>query len=416
MAQQSARALAFAALSEWRLGGRFADPIIHELLAGSGLTGPDRAFATDLFYGALRNLTLLDFWISLLRPGSLDHDSRDLLRLGLYQLFFLRTAGHAAVFETVALAGRRSRSFVNAVLRAAIRRADELHTSMAEQPLATRRSHPEFLLKRWSAAFGDDATAALCDWNNQPAPVYARMNTLRVEPELFRASYPTAASLPDKRNFVRLDEISQEALARGECYIQDPSTSLACELLAPQPGETVLDACAAPGGKSSLLAELMGNEGQLFACDRDAARCEILRENLERLGVKCARVLRKDWNSGELPSELRESCFDRILVDAPCSNTGVMRRRVDLRWRLRPEDFPRMHKEQIGIVRAVVALLKPGGSLVYSTCSIEAEENVAVVERLLKEFPFLEFGAQESVLPFRDHFDGAFAAKLVRAA
>src|SRR3954451_3750227 len=160
MALLSARGVALAALAEWRRGKQFADAIIQRLLAAGALAGSDRHFATELFYGVLRNRTLLDFWIDRLRSGSLDHNSRDLLRVGLYQLFCLRTPAHAAIFETVELAGRKNRSLVNAVLRSALRRFAELENAAAAEPLAVRLSHPQFLVERWTAQYGADAAAA----------------------------------------------------------------------------------------------------------------------------------------------------------------------------------------------------------------------------------------------------------------
>lgn len=409
----NARALALAALQEWRQGRQFADAIVQRLLAQSALGGSDRGFATELFYGVLRNLTLLDFWIEQLRSGSLDHDSRDLLRLGFYQLFCLRTPGHAAVFETVELSGRRNRGLINGILRAALRRQEELEALASDAPLAIRFSHPAFLVERWMAAHGDQSALALCQWNNRPAPVYARINRLRSTIDDFLAAHPAAVRVPGKENFLKLEAIPHEALARGDCYIQDPSTALSCELLDAQPGEKILDACAAPGGKTALLAEMMQNTGRLFACDRDDARVDLLRQNLERLGVR-ADILQHDWKAGHPPAAFAPASFDRILLDAPCSNTGVLRRRVDVRWRLTSDDFPRMQKEQLAILRAVLPLLKPKGVFVYSTCSIEAEENEQVVQQILSEFSSLRAEKQESILPFRDHFDGAFAARFRR--
>ena len=412
MAERSARQVALDALSEWRTRGEFADSIVQRLLGRSTLSASDRGFTTELFYGVLRNRTLLDFWIEQLRSASLDHVSRDVLRLGFYQLFKIEIPAHAAVHETVELAGRKNRALINAVLRTAVRRADELEQAASRESVAIRLSHPEFLIDRWTAAFGDPAANALCEWNNRPAPVYARINTLRVPPSQFLQQHPTAEPLPDGR-FARVDDFPSEALGRGDCYIQDPSTRVACELLDPQPGERVLDACAAPGGKSGLVAELMQNRGELVAADRNAARVETLRANLERLGVVIARTVQYDWRA-ERGADL--GSFDRILIDAPCTNTGVMRRRVDLRWRLTHNDFTRMSSEQMAIVRAVLPLLKPGGTLVYSTCSIEADENQRVVERVLQEFPFLRTVDERSVLPFRDGFDGAYAVKLLRSS
>jgi 16S rRNA (cytosine967-C5)-methyltransferase len=365
----------------------------------------------------LRNLTLLDFWIDRLRSGGLDYDTRDLLRLGLYQLFLLETPEHAAVFETVALAAPRSRSLVNAVLRSATRAKADLWRDANTQDLSVRKSHPQFLIDRWSENIGEENTEALCDWNNRPAPLYARINRIKISEDGFLVGSARCADRTPQRgvptNFVRVTGIPHDALAAGHCYIQDPSTAAACLLLDPQPGDRVLDACAAPGGKTAYLAELMKNEGFILACDRDENRVETLQENLQRLGVAISRCTPHAWTRRDpLPDA---AAFDRILVDAPCTNTGVMRRRVDLRWRLRSDDFSRMPADQLAILRATISLLKPGGVLVYSTCSIEPEENEEVVRAILREFPFLKLADQISLLPFRDEFDGAFAAKLVRA-
>jgi 16S rRNA (cytosine967-C5)-methyltransferase len=412
----NSRRLALIALQEWRRAEKFADAILGQLLRSSDLAAPDRAFATELFYGVLRNLTLLDFWIVSLRSKHIDQDTRDLLRLGLYQLFLLETPEHAAIFETVALARAKSRAVVNAVLRSATRAKSHLWREANGKDLSIRKSHPQFLIDRWIENFGEKNTEALCDLNNRPAPVYARINRIRISEEAFLVGSARCADRTPQRgvptNFVRLTSIPSDALAAGHCYIQDPSTAAACLLLDPQPGERILDACAAPGGKTGFLAELMKNEGFILACDRDRNRAETLRTNLDRLGAAMVHVLRHDWIAGGSLSE--HAGFDRILVDAPCTNTGVMRRRVDLRWRLTPNDFSRMPAEQLSIVRATLPSLKPGGVLVYSTCSIEPEENEELVRAILREFPFLKLAEQISLLPFRDGFDGAFAEKLVR--
>jgi 16S rRNA (cytosine967-C5)-methyltransferase len=304
---------------------------------------------------------------------------------------------------------------VNAILRNAVRKREILLQSAHEQDIWIKSSHPQFLIDRWTENFGENNAAALCEWNNRPAPIYARINLLRTSLEAFLSQHPEAERLPDYANFVRLKSLLTEALATGHCYIQDPSTALACRLLDPKPGERVLDACAAPGGKTAFLAELMQNQGEILACDRDASRIDTLEDNLERLGVAIGRVAQHDWTSDQpLPEALGALPFDRILIDAPCSNTGVMRRRVDLRWRLSPKDFSRMQQEQLRILRAVIPLLKTGGVLVYSTCSIEPEENEGVVAAILREFSFLKLAGQDSVLPFRDGFDGAYAARIMR--
>ena len=409
----SARDLALHALVRWRRTQEFADRIAEHTFAETSLIPSDRAFALDLFYGVLRNRSLLDFWIEQLRSERLDAATRDILRLGLYQAMLLGTPAHAAVFETVKLASERARKLINAILRRALREKIGLTNAAQSEPLSVRFSQPRFLIEKWSKQFGEPAAAELCRWNNQPPQVYARVNRLKTTLAVFLRDYPESSVLPESPAFVQLS-VPAPALQRGDCYVQDPSTMFACELLRPEPNEKVLDACAAPGGKSACLAEMMSNKGELVSTDRDEMRLERLRANLAKLGVTNTRVVLCDWldEKSIRQSGLLSGYFDKILVDAPCTNTGVMRRRVDVRWRLRPEDFVRMARRQLAILRAVVPLLKPGGSLVYSTCSLEREENDAVVTTFLETNSHFRLTNHRESLPFRDHFDGAWAAAL----
>lgn len=412
----SARHAALAALRQWRTKREFADAIIAKILEETKLASVDRAYALDLFYGVLRNLTLLDFWIGCLRRSNLDVDLRDLVRLGLYQLLLAHTSEHAAVYETVELAPKKHRAVINGMLRSATRRRGELWEQAKAQPLDVRTSHPRFLIGRWEKNIGPEDTEALCLWNNQPPPTYARINRLKIDRDTFLKAYPEARPLSLDTDFVEFPSLQREALIRGHCYIQDPSTALACRMLEPKAGEKTLDACAAPGGKTSYLAEMMGNQGLIMACDRDSKRIELLTENVTRLGATVVRTVCHDWTRDKVPTEIMAvTPFDRILVDAPCSNTGVMRRRVDVRWRLKPADFIKMPTEQMSILRNVVPLLKPGGMIVYSSCSLEPEENEQVLRQIIRDFPELSMIEQRSLLPFRDRLDGAFAAKLSRA-
>jgi len=417
MAELSARQIALTALRLWRKEKHFADFIISGLLTKTELNVSDRAFALELFYGVLRNLTLLDFWIGCLRGSGIDRDLRDIVRFGLYQLLCLRTPEHAAVHETVELAAKKQRNVVNAILRTATRQRSELLARAATQPLFVRTSHPQFLVERWQRHFGDEHAEELCKWNNLPAPVYARINLLKIDRTKFLHTYPESRPLRDRSMFVQFNSLPSSALERGHCYIQDPSTAVACELLDPKPAERILDATAAPGGKTGYIAQLMENLGIIVVCDRDPQRTDTLKENMARLGVGIAQILQHDWTGKRVPPEITSVApFDRILIDAPCSNTGVMRRRVDVKWRLRATDFLRMHQRQIEIIRALVRLLKPNGLLVYSTCSLEPEENEEVVRRILESSPDLRLAEEERSLPFQDRFDGAFAAKLIRSA
>ena len=414
MARTSARRVALAALRNWRRKKKFADAVISSALSKAALHSADRAFAVELFYGVLRNRTLLDFWIRELRRGRVDVDLRDILRIGLYQLFIAKTPEHAAVYETVDLSPKRQHAIINAILRSAARDRRGLQRRANSQPLDVRTSHPQFLIERWTKQFGAGAAQALCTWNNQSPSIYARINRLKIDRHSFLKRYRNARTLPNVSNFIELPAPA-DALDQGDCYVQDPSTSIACELLQPKPGEKILDACAAPGGKTGYLAELMANQGLLIACDREPARLNLLDENLARLGVQIAKIVCHDWMKSAVPPEIPSAApFDRILIDAPCTNTGVMRRRVDVRWRLKPADFNRMHTRQIEITHAVIPLLKPGGILVYSTCSLEREENEDVVQSLLRTMSILQLEEERRSIPFQDNFDGAFGARFRR--
>lgn len=407
------RSVTLRALLEWERGRSFSDDILHAQLSSGSLSAPDRALVMELFYGVLRNLSQLDFFISQLREGNIDPETRILLRLGLYQIFHTRIAPHAAVNETVALGGR-ARGLVNAVLRRALRDRVTLDQALAEAPPAVRTSHPEFLIERWNEQFGPEATEKLCAWDNSPADVYVRANGLKVTPGELLRSADDAEPSSTHPHALKVKKIPLSWIVQGLCYVQDPSTLMACDLLAPRPRETVLDACAAPGGKTTYLAELMHNSGRIVACDLFESRVERLRHNLHRLGVRNTQALHLDVLTAAGVAPLTPDTFDRILIDAPCSNTGVLRRRVDVRWRLTDEDFIRMPITQLALVRKLAPLLKQGGTLVYSTCSLEAEENDRVVEQILAEVPRLRFIESCRMLPFKDGVDGAFAAKFER--
>lgn len=407
----NARQACIAALLEWEKGRKFSDEILHETLKSARLSALDRAFFMETFFGVLRNLSRLDFLIGELRDGSLDAGTREVVRLGIYQIFHMRTAPHAAVHETVNLAGR-ARGLVNALLRRALREKDSLEQRVDQAGLFVAQSHPAFLLERWTRVFGEAATRALCEWNNQPAEVHVRANSLKTTvDELLRLAPEARPSSAHPLAF-DVDQLPMDWIEHGLCYVQDPSTLMACDLLSPLPGETVLDACAAPGGKTTYLAALMKNQGRIVACDLYESRVARLRENLGRLGVEIAEAIQHDCMQAHGALDGRK--FDRILLDAPCSNTGVIRRRVDVRWRLTDEDFIRMPAQQLALLKRTVTLLKPGGTLVYSTCSLEPEENDLLVEKALQQIPGLRMVEARRTLPFEDQVDGAFAAKLTK--
>ncbi|WP_395744310.1 RsmB/NOP family class I SAM-dependent RNA methyltransferase [Prosthecobacter sp.] len=395
------RGMALDVLGEWAKGERFAADLMDYIQRENDLSTPDTAFLRDIVLTTLRNLSLLDHWIDVITDGKhLDHRSRWGLRIGLCQVLILKVSEYAAVNETVAATGR-ARSLINAVLRRACRESEELLAMTATLPLETRTSHPKWLIQHWLGLYGEAKTTALCEWNQIPAPISARINRL----------HPDTAGAPE--DFIVCDHLPREDLSAGKVYMQDPSTAMAPRLLAPQPGQRVLDACAAPGGKTALLAQLMENTGEIFACDVSPGRLRRLEGNLHRLHVANACIEQHDWADPQIP-EFAQPGFDRILLDVPCSNTGVMRRRVDVRWRLQPEDITAQVETQTLLLRNCLRVLKPGGILVYSTCSIEPAENEQLVSAVLESTPGYELVEKRHSFPPEDQMDGAFAAAIRR--
>lgn len=410
---KSPRRAAVSILRAWSKGHVYAEGLIERHASRNSLSSADRALLNAIVLGVLRNLRLLDHWIGELRKGKLDDETRDILRVGLCQLLILRLPDHAAVFETVELGKSGVRGLINAVLRRAIATRKKLY-DFDGVPAEVIHSHPDWLFKRWKKAFGKEDTLALMDFNNSPAPTYARINPLAPEPA---GILPSATEDPDDLelppDFMKIEgQVPGELLAKGQIYIQDPATRHAIELLAPQPGEKILDACAAPGGKAFLIAAAQGSASDLLCTDSNEKRLPRLRENLERLHCGNANVETHDW-SQPAPEKWR-GAFDAILLDVPCSNTGVFRRRVDVRWRLRPADITELTKLQRQIIENALPCLKPGGRLVYSTCSIEAEENQDLIAAVLADHPELHLTGTRQALPQREGSDGAFAACLAQ--
>jgi len=405
----SPRRAAVSVLRAWGQGHAYADSLVERHASRNRLSTADRALLQAIVLGVLRHRRLLDHWIGELRRGKLDHEARDILRVGLCQLLILELPDHAAVFETVELGKSPVRGLINAVLRRAAASRNKL-LDLAELPPAIAHSHPDWLHKRWRRRFGDADAIALMAFNNTPPPTIARLNPVagasRSSPSPER---PAPAPLPE--GYIELTgPIPAELLASGAIYITDPATRHAVELLDPQPGERVLDACAAPGGKAFLLATRQPELGELVCTDSNDKRLPRLRENLARLHVNPTELAGHDWTR---PAPERwHGHFDAILLDVPCSNSGVLRRRVDVRWRLQPAQITELTKIQRAILDHALPCLKPGGRLVYSTCSIEPEENQDLVAAFLADHPPLRLAGEHESLPHRDREDGAYAARL----
>lgn len=404
---KSPRRAALSILRAWAKGHTYADTLIERHASRNELSSADRALLNAIVLGVLRYRRLLDHWIGTLRRGKLDHETRDVLRVGLCQLLILQLPDHAAVFETVELGKAPVRGLINAVMRRAASSKKSL-LDLSELPPAVAYSHPDWLYNRWRKQFGPEQTESLMAINNTPAPTIARINPLAAEAD---RPTPEPSELLPPQYFKIEGRIPSELLTTGAIYIQDPATRHCVELLAPKSGEQILDACAAPGGKAFLIAAAQGSAKDLTCTDSNEKRLPRLRQNLSRLHAPDACIERHDWTQ-PAPQKWHRH-FDAILLDVPCSNTGVLRRRVDARWRLQAQNIEDLKQIQRSILEHALPCLKPGGRLVYSTCSLDPQENEELVASFLAEHPELSLHAQHHALPQRDHSDGAYAALLV---
>lgn len=402
------RQAAVSALRAWAKGHDYAETLVDRHAHRRQLSSADRGLLQAILFGVLRNRRLLDHWIGKLRDGKLDPETRDVLRVGLCQILLLGIPDHAAVNETVEAGKSAVRGLINAVLRRATTQRQRLLDEVKDLPPAVACSHPDWLFNRWKASFGKKEAIALMQWNNRPADVFFRVNPLAETPQDLPGT--PLAGAPGFHHLA--GSVPGALIQSGAIYIQDPATRHSVELLSPQPGERVLDACAAPGGKAFLIAAALGGAEGLVCTDSNEKRLPRLQENLERLHAGCAEVSVHDWTK-PAPADWHGT-FDAILLDVPCSNTGVVRRRVDVRWRLQAPDIGKITQTQRKILENALPCLKPGGRLVYSTCSIEEEENRGVVQGFLTDHPEMELREIREALPFRDETDGAFAALLTR--
>jgi len=372
------------------------------------LSSADRALLQAILFGVLRHRRILDHWIGKLRKGKLDADTRDILRVGLCQILILNIPDHAAVNETVEAGKTSVRPLINAVLRKAITSRKRLMEELDEMPPAVLYSHPDWLYNRWRKSFGKETAIAIMEWNNQPAETFFRLNPLGEAD----ASLPPGEALEHAPGYFLLEgKLPTKLLAEGKLYIQDPATRHSVELLNPKAGEKILDACAAPGGKAFLIAAALGGGAGLTCTDSNEKRLPRLEENLSRLHIQADEISVHDWRKPAPERFL--GAFDAILLDVPCSNTGVIRRRVDVRWRLQPSDIDDLTVIQSEILANALPCLKPGGRIVYSTCSIEDAENIDLV-KAFAEAHGLRVEKSVRIIPTEHGTDGAFAAVLRR--
>jgi 16S rRNA (cytosine967-C5)-methyltransferase len=435
------RRCAFTVLRRVFEQGAWTDRALRGETQRLALDPRDLALATQLSYGAVQRRATLDHLIVALAGRPLEELEAPVLaalRLGIFQLAFLdRVPAHAAVGESVQLAKEASRGgagLVNAVLRRAAREARGLIAALDDATpaqAALRHSHPEWIAELWFDALGADAARALLEAGNRPAEASLRANTLRITPAELLGRLPVGAhAAPGLPEGLLLDapfDAHGSALWHEGLYMPQSRAAMTVgRLLAPQPGERVLDLCAAPGGKTTHLAALMEDRGEIVAVEHHRGRADALKRTAQRMGAGCVRVVHADASVWEEPA-----AYDRVLVDPPCSDLGTLASRPDVRWRKSPEQVERLAREQAAILRAGAASVRPGGTLVYATCTISPRENEGVVAAFLDAHP--DFAADDLrddlpvwqhpsvsrfllTLPYRDGTEGFFIARLRKAS
>lgn len=406
----SSRQTALNCLMRWHEGHSFAETLVDRECSRAQLSPADRHLVQALVFGVLRNRTWLDHVIDSLRQGRLDLEMRLILQIGLCQLFLLGMADHAAVYETVNLAPSRLRGLVNAILRNALRREKAILAEREKLPLPVLYSTPAWLVERWTQQTDRETTRDLLRWNNTTPRLYVRANPL-----IPMNGIPASLAPLDRAPgwFSVEGPLPLEDIQAGSLYVADPSTRYAIDLLAPRAGEEILDACAAPGGKAAAIIAATGGKAYLTATDLHEHRLPTLQENLDRQGSASVKTAQADW-SQPCPPEW-ERHFDAVLLDVPCSNTGVIQRRVDVRWRVTPGEIRRLAALQKSILENASRAVKPGGRLVYSTCSIDAEEDGLLVRDFLRNHPEWTLKEEKLILPHQEKSDGAYAALLICA-
>ena len=447
-ASNSPRHAAFSTLQRLSTGDLHADDLIDQELSRNHLQGPDRGLFTELVFGVLRRQATLDHFLRQLVQQPLERLELPvllLLRLGLYQLRYLdRVPGHAAVHATVELTNTilpRAKGLINGVLRSYLRQQGTLSLpDPARQPLAwlaATYSVPDWLAEQWIQQFPLHEAAGLAAASLEIPPPTLRVNTLKTDRdsllERFSAAGITAEACRFAPEGIQLQQRGQitelPGFDEGLFTVQDQASQLVAHLLGPQPGEQVLDMCAAPGGKATHLAQMMANQGQVLATDLNQRRARRITETATRLGSSSVTPLVADALASDY---LQGQQFDRILLDAPCSGLGVIRRNPEAKWRLNPAELTRCAARQRLLLNAAAPLLKPGGILESATCSTAAEEDEAVINDFLSRNPqfVVKNGAQcfpawselftdsgyLRTWPHRHGCDGFFAARLQRIA
>ena len=441
---QGVRGLAIKILNRIDRTDAYLERMLDNEMNSTELSGPDKALLYEIVHGVVRWQGRLDWILNGFYKGTFSKaipNLKNALRVALYQILFLdRVPDYAAVNEVVEfvkrLQGQKPADLVNAVLRNIIRSKNAIRYPDPEEDLvgylAAYYSHPSWMVKRYVERFKREDTEKLLIFNNEKPYLTLRINALKTKPEEFKAllenvnlKYHQGTYLPEFFKLLNLTNITAwEYYAKGYFNIQDESAGLACRLLDVQEGFRVLDMCAAPGGKTAYIAALMHSRGEVVALDRFESRLKLLQKNMDRLNLDCVRTTVAD------ALEYKSIPFDRVLVDVPCSGSGTLSKKPDIKWKKDIFDIRNLNVLQLRLLSKAATLVKPGGVVVYSTCSIEPEENFEIIKKFLKENPNFRFESAKGkfpdeiidengciqTLPHIHKMDGAFAAKLVRVS
>jgi len=435
--------------------GKFAEELLDDAAEALGAAKADFRLTHELVYGIVRMRLLLDTVIgrfSRIKVSKLEKHMHQALRIGLYQLLFLdRVPQSAAVDETVKLVtkedDKRSANYCNAILRNVVRAFKKVRKSMTAAPdetksfpvsddtlavfdrdifsaleddpiahVSQRFSHPPQLIERWLLRYGVEGVKPICVADNAHPPLHVRINRLKgqigdVADMLAEAGIEYEMVSADVLRLLAPEGLRTEIFKQGMFTVQNATGAQAAPLLGPKPGETVLDMCAAPGGKTTHIAELMSDKGAIVAVDLRKDALASLKDNCARLGIKSVEPVAGDAFKYVAKNKAK---FDRVLLDAPCSNTGVLSRRVEARWRFSEKGLAELVEKQGALLEAAAKAVKPGGVVVYSTCSIEPEENSQMVSAFLAEHKSFRLDGQRDFLQGRDLGDGGYLARLTR--
>lgn len=445
-----AREVALEILTRVAEDQAYSNLLLNQTLEKYKLDRLDSSLVTEIVYGTIQRKNTIDYFLQRFINKGLDKLQpwvSNLLRLSFYQLYYLdRIPPHAVVHEAVEIAKKKGHQgisgLVNGVLRNVLRSKEELilpNGLPAVKRIALQYSHPEWMVARWIKQYGERTTEQICASNNEPPKSSIRVNTLKHDRaallELLRNQGLQAEPSEIAASGVIAKSGGNLALtdgyAAGEFSIQDESSMLVSEITDPQPGMQVLDCCAAPGGKTAHLAEKMRDTGTLIANDVHEHKKKLIESQAVRLGLECIRALVTD--AAHLSERFAEGSFDRILLDAPCSGLGVIRRKPDVKWSKNEQEIEGIADIQFSILSDIRNLVKPGGILVYSTCTLLQEENEGMIARFLEQFPEFEpdpeleamlpeavrekamlSAGMVRILPHYFHSDGFFIARLKR--